>query len=78
VVALAAVALAGPVSQASAATAGPRAEATIAKTCGAGYLLAHLSWGEKCLRRGELCKVGSPQYGRYGFVCPATGHLEPR
>ena len=45
------------------------------KSCSAGYVHASLSWGEKCLRAGEFCKVGNGEYRRYGFVCPATGHL---
>jgi len=44
--------------------------------CGAGYVTAHLSWGVKCLRAGEFCKVANTQYRRYGFTCPATGHLK--
>jgi hypothetical protein len=48
------------------------------KTCGAGYVHAYLSWGEKCLRAGEFCKVGNREYRRYGFYCPATGHLRRR
>jgi hypothetical protein len=43
--------------------------------CSAGYVSAHLSWGDKCLRAGEFCKVGNPEYHAYGFDCPATGHL---
>jgi hypothetical protein len=47
-------------------------------SCSASYVTAHLSWGVKCLRAGEFCKVGNAEYKRYGFVCPATGHLERR
>jgi hypothetical protein len=36
---------------------------------------AQLSWGEKCLRVGEFCSVGSREYHKYGFDCPANGHL---
>jgi hypothetical protein len=50
----------------------------VAKTCGAGYVQAHLSWGVKCLRAGEFCKVGNREYIKYGFYCPATGHLRRR
>jgi hypothetical protein len=46
-----------------------------AKTCSSSYVLAHLSWGDKCLRAGEFCKVGNKEYLAYGFFCPATGHL---
>jgi len=48
------------------------------KTCSASYVLAHLSWGDKCLRAGGFCKVGNKEYLRYGFYCPATGHLRRR
>lgn len=54
------------------ATAAPM---QVAKTCSASYVHANLPWGEKCLRAGEFCKVGNAAYRRYGFVCPATGHL---
>ena len=47
-------------------------------SCGAGYVSAHLSWGNKCLRAGEFCKVWNAEYRRYGFYCPATGHLKRR
>jgi hypothetical protein len=43
--------------------------------CGSGYIAAHLSWGDKCLRDGEFCKVGNPEYRAYGFDCAADGHL---
>jgi hypothetical protein len=48
------------------------------KTCSAGYVRANLSWGVKCLRAGEFCKVGNREYLKYGFYCPATGHLRRR
>ena len=44
-------------------------------SCSGSYVTAHLSWGVKCLRAGEFCKIGNSQYRRYGFVCPPTGHL---
>jgi len=76
VVALTVAAIAAPVSAAavSAPTAAAR-NASVAKTCSPGFVHAYLSWGEKCLRAGEFCKVGNPEYHRYGFTCPATGHL---
>ena len=43
--------------------------------CSSGYVDAHLSWGEKCLRAGEFCTVGNAEYHAYGFDCPASGHL---
>jgi hypothetical protein len=51
---------------------------TRSKTCGGGSVLAHLSWGDKCLRAGEYCKVGNTEYLKYGFTCPPNGHLKRR
>jgi hypothetical protein len=51
---------------------------TRSKTCRAGYVLAHLSWGDTCLRAGEFCKIGNAEYLRYGFTCPPNGHLKRR
>jgi hypothetical protein len=31
------------------------------------YVDAMLSWGEKCLRDGESCKLGNPEYHARGF-----------
>jgi len=45
------------------------------KTCYGGYVLANLSWGQKCLGVGEYCKVGNAEYHAYGFDCPASGYL---
>jgi hypothetical protein len=45
------------------------------RICGPGYVHANLSWGEKCLRAGQFCKVGNPEYHQYGFDCLADGHL---
>jgi len=46
-----------------------------AKTCPAGYVHANLSWGEKCLRSGQYCKIKSDrEYHRYRFHCH-TGRL---
>jgi hypothetical protein len=53
-------------------------DAAYAKSCGAGYVHAVLSWGHKCLRAGQFCKVGNREYRKYGFVCPASGHLRRR
>jgi hypothetical protein len=58
-----------------AASAAPSRPASGSKTCPAGYVHANLSWGEKCLRAGEFCKIGNPEYHPYGFDCPASGHL---
>ena len=41
----------------------------------AGYVHANLSWGEKCLRSGQYCKIrGDREYHRYRFHCH-TGRL---
>ena len=66
--------VAAPVASAPAATAPLAAQ----KTCSAGYVHAYLSWGEKCLRAGEFCKVGNREYLKYGFSCPPTRHLRRR
>jgi hypothetical protein len=54
------------------------APTAIARTCGAGYVHAYLSWGEKCLRAGQFCKRGNREYFRYHFYCPPSGHLRRR
>jgi hypothetical protein len=47
-----------------------------AKTCSAGYTHAGLSWGHKCLRAGQFCKVNADrEYHRYGFHCHTGGRL---
>jgi hypothetical protein len=74
-IALAAVFLAVGGGLATATHAAPQ---VVAKRCSAGYVHARLSWGEKCLRAGEFCKIGNREYLRYGFYCPATGHLRRR
>jgi hypothetical protein len=43
--------------------------------CSSSYVAASLSWGNKCLRAGEFCKIGNSEYHRYGFDCPASGQL---
>jgi hypothetical protein len=50
----------------------------VAKTCSAGYVHATLSWGHKCLRAGQFCKVGNREYLRYGYYCPPSRHLRHR
>ena len=64
-------AAATPASAGSAPTA-------VAKRCSAGYVHATLSWGHKCLRAGQFCKIGNREYLRYGFYCPRSGHLRRR
>ena len=58
--------------------ANPALAAPARLACGGEYVSAHLTWGNKCLRTGEFCKVGNREYARYGFYCPTTGHLRRR
>jgi hypothetical protein len=47
-----------------------------AKPCSPGYVHAALSWGHKCLRVGQFCKVKADrEYHRYGFHCHTGGRL---
>jgi len=58
-----------------AAAGGSPAAAGSAKTCSAGYVHANLSWGQKCLKVGQYCKIkGDREYHRYHFHCH-TGRL---
>lgn len=77
---LAALAVVGAALFASgtAAVVPSAATAATSKSCSAGYVHAALPWGEKCLRAGEFCKIGNRAYIKYGFTCPATGHLRRR
>ena len=77
-VALAAVAL----TLASGIVAAPQpaqsrlAPLAAAKPCPSGYVHAVLSWGHKCLREGQFCKVsGDREYHRYGFHCHTGARL---
>ena len=46
-----------------------------AHSCSGSYTHAVLSWGHKCLRIGQYCKIkGDREYHRYGFHCH-TGRL---
>jgi hypothetical protein len=56
----------------------PAAPAHALKPCSAGYVHAVLSWGHKCLRAGQFCKVGNREYLKYGFYCPPSRHLRRR
>jgi hypothetical protein len=76
VIAVAALAFAAGATAPADYAASP--EAAYAKSCSAGYVHAVLSWGHKCLRAGQFCKVGNREYLKYGFVCPAGGHLRRR
>jgi len=45
-------------------------------TCGSRYTHASLSWGHKCLRAGQFCKVREDgQYHRSRFHCHTGGRL---
>jgi len=68
--------LAGLMTPAATIPAASAAPAHVA--CSASYVSANLPWGNKCLRAGEFCKVGNRAYLRYGFTCPASGHLRRR
>jgi hypothetical protein len=70
---LAAVAIAAGL--AGSAGGAPLNRSLASKTCFGGYVLANLSWGQKCLGVGEYCKVGNVEYHAYGFDCPASGYL---
>ena len=68
VVLLAVVAALAAVAGGTSSAAGVPAAA--ARSCSAGYVRARLSWGVKCLRAGQFCKVkGDRQYHRYRFHC---------
>jgi hypothetical protein len=67
-----------PVAVAATPANAVSAPVAVAKTCSSGYVHAYLSWGEKCLRAGQFCKVGNREYRKYGFSCPASGHLRRR
>jgi hypothetical protein len=67
------IALAAVLSLAGAT--GSNSQAAAAKACGSGYVHASLSWGEKCLRAGQYCRIkGDREYHRYRFHCH-TGRL---
>ena len=41
-----------------------------AKACSSGWVHASLSWGHKCLRRGQFCKTSADrEYHQYRFHC---------
>jgi hypothetical protein len=70
-----AVVLLAPVAWGAAAPAAVSVSAP-QKTCGAGYVHARLSWGEKCLRAGQFCKVSrDADYHRYRFHCHTGARL---
>lgn len=78
-IALVSFAPATAAATASPASSAPRAIAAVPlKSCSGSYVYARLSWGEKCLRAGQFCKVGNREYRKYGFVCPSSGHLRRR
>jgi hypothetical protein len=72
------VALGGKASVSAAALSIDALPSAALKPCASRYVHASLSWGHKCLAAGQFCKVGNREYVRYGFYCPATGHLRRR
>ena len=75
VFALAATALGGAGALAPASEPAALAPAGTAGHCGRGSVSAALSWGHKCLRGGQFCRVkGDREYHRYRFHCH-TGRL---
>jgi hypothetical protein len=51
-------------------------DVALAHSCGSGYKHASLSWGHKCLRVGQFCKVARDrEYHRYGFHCHTGARL---
>lgn len=41
-----------------------------AHSCSSSYVHAVLSWGHKCLRAGQYCKISADrEYHRYRFHC---------
>lgn len=69
---------AGVTAASTAAPVGVAGPVAITKPCSSSYVHASLSWGHKCLREGQFCKVGNREYRRYGFYCPSDGHLRRR
>jgi hypothetical protein len=58
------------------AGSGSLVPAAEAKSCSQGYVHAVLSWGHKCLRVGQFCKVKADrEYHRYTFHCHTGGRL---
>ena len=72
VVAAAAVFAGAAVSSARGAVGGQNA---YARTCThPGYVQAHFTWGDRCIRAGQYCKAGTAvvrntEYKKYGFKC---------
>jgi hypothetical protein len=63
-----ALAVAVPASTANSAVIAGPAPAREAKTCPPGYVRASLTWGVKCLKAGQYCRIkGDQEYHRYGF-----------
>jgi len=66
-VVLAAAVVAGTASASSVSSASQSASA---KTCYKGYVPATFSWGQRCVRSGQYCKVKrNPEYRKYKFEC---------
>ena len=55
---------------ASAASASAAIQSASAKTCYSGYVTAKFSWGQRCVRAGQYCKLKrNPEYRKYKFEC---------
>jgi hypothetical protein len=72
---VATVALLAAAVLASSATASSSQVVRSSVSCSSSYVSAKLSWGLKCLRAGEPCKVANVEYHRYGFTCPSSRRL---
>jgi hypothetical protein len=65
--ALGAIVLAGLAGSTGSAAAAPSASS---HTCSSSYTHAVLSYGHRCLRRGQFCAMGEQSnYRRLGFRC---------
>jgi hypothetical protein len=66
---LAVFAMTVPAGEASASTS------VSAHSCSSSYTHAVLSYGHRCLRRGQFCSMGEQSnYRRYGYRC-VSGRL---
>jgi hypothetical protein len=52
--------------------------AAASKPCSSGFVHASLSWGHKCLRAGQFCKLSNREYRSYGFSCPSGRLVQKR
>ena len=55
---------------ASAANSSAAIQSASAKTCHSGYVAATFSWGQRCVRAGQYCKLKrNPEYKKVKFEC---------